>query len=96
MIKIARPFMQWFDAAGHFVPLPFQQVFASEVPVIGKSDPSKVITGAGGKAVQGVPGEAFQQALDSITVTGGTSGTEAYSASVMPKKGASVKNRKKA
>lgn len=41
--KIERSFTQWFDKAGHFVALPFQQMFASNVEVIGKADPKRVV-----------------------------------------------------
>lgn len=69
------------------MPLPFQQMFAGEVPTIGKVDPLKVIT-APGKAVQSTPigsGADLQAAVDSI-MTGASSGTSI-------KKGG--KNRKK-
>jgi hypothetical protein len=41
--KIEKSFTEWFDAAGHFVTLPFQQMFASNVEVIGKADPKRVV-----------------------------------------------------
>jgi signal peptidase complex subunit 2 len=41
--KIERSFTEWFDAAGHFVTTPFQQMFASNVEVIGKADPKNVV-----------------------------------------------------
>lgn len=37
--EISAPFSRWFDAEGCFIALPFQQWLASEVPVIGDSDP---------------------------------------------------------
>lgn len=42
-ITLRKPFTGWFDKAGHFVPLPFQQMFASNVPVIGVADPDRVV-----------------------------------------------------
>ncbi|KUJ11085.1 signal peptidase-like protein complex component [Mollisia scopiformis] len=42
-ISLKKPFTQWFDKQGHFVSLPFQQMFASNVSVIGKADPTKVV-----------------------------------------------------
>lgn len=60
-IKISRPFTQWFDSVGHFVALPFQQMFAGEVAIIGKADPMKAVT-APGKAQQG------QSSTDSETL----------------------------
>jgi len=47
-VKLSKPFTQWFDSAGHFVALPFQQLFASQVPVIGKADPLRALTAPGG------------------------------------------------
>lgn len=41
--KIERSFTEWFDAAGHFVAKPFQQMFASNVEVIGVADPTNVV-----------------------------------------------------
>jgi len=90
-LKLSRPFTQWFDAAGHFVPLHFQQMFAGEVPMIGKADPTNAVV-AGKKVVQTTfgGGSDLHQAVDSImgassTASGGTA---------TPRKGA--KNRKKA
>ena len=42
-IKLSRPFREWFDETGAFVPLPFQQMFASNVGIIGKADPKRVV-----------------------------------------------------
>ena len=42
--KIEKSFTDWFDAAGRFVALPFQQMFASNVEVIGKADPKRIVT----------------------------------------------------
>ena len=41
--RIERSFTEWFDAAGHFVAKPFQQMFASNVEVIGKVDLKNVM-----------------------------------------------------
>lgn len=43
-IKISRPFREWFDENGAFVPVPFQQMFASNVAIIGAADPKRVAT----------------------------------------------------
>jgi hypothetical protein len=40
-IKISRPFSDWFDAAGHFHTVPFQQMLASQIPAIARVDPGK-------------------------------------------------------
>ena len=39
---ISKPFAEWFDEAGRFVVTPFQEMLASNVPVIGKADPKRV------------------------------------------------------
>ncbi|KAK4153941.1 signal peptidase complex subunit SPC2 [Chaetomidium leptoderma] len=41
VLKVARAFTEWFDAAGHFVAAPFQAMLAGSVPVIGKADPKR-------------------------------------------------------
>lgn len=38
---LRKPFTQWFDKAGHFVVLPFQQILASNVPLLGRLDPTR-------------------------------------------------------
>jgi signal peptidase complex subunit 2 len=40
--ELARPFTEWFNEAGFFVPAPFQELLASNVPVVGKADPKRV------------------------------------------------------
>ncbi|KAF4341392.1 microsomal signal peptidase subunit [Fusarium beomiforme] len=40
--KIAKPFSDWFDQAGQFVAIPFQELLANSVPLIGKRDPKRV------------------------------------------------------
>jgi signal peptidase complex subunit 2 len=44
-VSIKKPFNAWFDKAGHFVALPFQQMLASGVKVVGEADPTKVVEG---------------------------------------------------
>lgn len=39
--SIERPFSEWFDSAGNFVALPFQKMFAVNVPVIAAADPKR-------------------------------------------------------
>lgn len=52
-IKLSHPFSEWFDASGNFVAIPFQQIFANGVPMIGAADPTKVTQGS--KAVPQAP-----------------------------------------
>jgi signal peptidase complex subunit 2 len=44
-VSIKKPFNLWFDKAGHFVALPFQQILASGVKLVGEADPTKVVEG---------------------------------------------------
>jgi signal peptidase complex subunit 2 len=44
-VTVKKPFTQWFDKAGHFVVLPFQQMVASSVKIVGEADPAKVVEG---------------------------------------------------
>jgi signal peptidase complex subunit 2 len=44
-VSIKKPFTLWFDKAGHFVALPFQQMLASGVKLVGEADPTKVVEG---------------------------------------------------
>jgi signal peptidase complex subunit 2 len=44
-VSIKKPFNLWFDKAGHFVVLPFQQMLASGVKIVGEADPTKVVEG---------------------------------------------------
>ncbi|KAI6246641.1 Signal peptidase complex subunit 2 [Erysiphe necator] len=41
---LKKPFNEWFNKAGYFVPLPFQQMLASNVPLIGAADPARVLS----------------------------------------------------
>jgi signal peptidase complex subunit 2 len=87
--------MQWFDAAGHFVALPFQQMFAGEVPMIGKADPTKAVL-VDGKVLQTMAtSQGLQPAVDGIALGRGTGASVSeIDSSATPRK--SGKNRKKA
>lgn len=39
-----KSFNEWFNKAGYFVPLSFQQMLASNVPLIGAADPTRVVS----------------------------------------------------
>ncbi|KAL0936471.1 signal peptidase complex [Colletotrichum truncatum] len=41
-IELAKPFAEWFDSQGHFVATPFQEILATDIPVIGKLDAKRV------------------------------------------------------
>ncbi|EHK47599.1 hypothetical protein TRIATDRAFT_129673 [Trichoderma atroviride IMI 206040] len=42
IIEVAKPFASFFDESGYFVAVPFQQILATSVPVIGKLDPRRI------------------------------------------------------
>ncbi|KAF4462782.1 microsomal signal peptidase subunit [Fusarium albosuccineum] len=42
VLKISKPFTGWFDETGQFVAIPFQELLATSVPLIGKRDPKRV------------------------------------------------------
>ena len=74
--------------------LPFQQMFAGEVPVIGKADPTKVVT-VDGKPAQTAASQGLQPTLDGITAGRGTGvSVNEIDSSATPRK--SGKSRKKA
>ena len=50
-IKLERPFMEWFDAAGHFVPKPFWQMLASNVDVVAEADPANVVAASAARGI---------------------------------------------
>ena len=58
-LTFSRPFASWFDEQGRFVALPFQQMLASSVPLIGTADPQRLASsegkegGAGGVEASG-------------------------------------------
>ncbi|EPQ67654.1 Bgt-2450 [Blumeria graminis f. sp. tritici] len=39
--NLKKPFNKWFDKAGHFVALPFQQMLASSIPMIDDADKAR-------------------------------------------------------
>ncbi|KAH8820315.1 putative signal peptidase complex component [Xylogone sp. PMI_703] len=55
-IEIKRSFTEWFDSKGHFVALPFQQMFATQVPVIGTADPRRAAGQSKPKGVEAPEG----------------------------------------
>jgi len=42
-IKVSKPFTEWFDEQGRFVTIPFQQMIATGVPLVGKLNPERVV-----------------------------------------------------
>lgn len=47
-----RPFASWFDETGHMVARPLQEAFATEIPIIGRYDPKRVITSSQAELAQ--------------------------------------------
>ncbi len=41
-VDLAESFTQWFDSQGHFVAVPFQELLATAVPVVGRLDPRRI------------------------------------------------------
>ena len=54
-VKLSKPFREWFNAKGQFVTVPFQEIFASNVALIGEADPKRVVESK--KKGRGVKGE---------------------------------------
>ena len=42
--KLEKEFRDWFDGKGHFVAQPFQEMLASNVTLVGKVDPKRVVS----------------------------------------------------
>ncbi|KAL7786771.1 microsomal signal peptidase 25 kDa subunit domain-containing protein [Trichoderma ceciliae] len=42
IIEVAKPFASFFDESGYFVAIPFQEILATAVPVVGKLDPKRI------------------------------------------------------
>ncbi|KAF9761769.1 hypothetical protein IL306_003672 [Fusarium sp. DS 682] len=77
--KIAKPFSDWFDQTGQFVAVPFQELLANSVPLIGKRDPKRV-------TVSKELLDASPDVLDAILAANAT-GVEASTPEVTEKKG---------
>jgi signal peptidase complex subunit 2 len=41
-LDVARSFTQWFDFQGRFIVVPFQEMLATEIPLVGKLDPKRI------------------------------------------------------
>jgi len=50
-IQLSAPFTRWFSSDGSFVPKPFQEWLASEIPVVGKADPGNVVQSDGQRKI---------------------------------------------
>ena len=75
--------------------LPFQQMFAREVPVIGKADPTKAVAVDGNLVQATAASQGLRPALDGITAGRGTGvSVNEIDSSATPKR--SGKSRKKA
>lgn len=49
-IVISQSFAKWFDAAGHFIATPFQELLATKSSLIGAADPKRVESAKAAKA----------------------------------------------
>ncbi|KIL95333.1 hypothetical protein FAVG1_00069 [Fusarium avenaceum] len=77
--KISKPFTGWFDETGQFVAVPFQELLANSVHVIGKRDPKRVTVSS---ELLG----ASPDVLDAILAANAT-GAETVTADVTENKG---------
>lgn len=71
--KFDAPFTRWFTADGYFVPKPFQQWLASEVPAIGEADPNNVVEEIGRGS--GIEKQASSQGISLEDLVSGISST---------------------
>lgn len=83
-----KPFTQWFDAAGHFVSAPFQDMLASAVPMIAAADPAAAARNQK-KAVEKVDdGKTMDEKWASLLAeSGGLDAEEGVSSAVPAAKG---------
>jgi hypothetical protein len=42
-LEFEAPFARWFSSDGYFITKPFQQFFASSIPLVGVADPKNVV-----------------------------------------------------
>ena len=78
-----KEFKDWFDGKGHFVAQPFQEMLASNVALIGKVDPKRVVSKKE-KTVQVDDGKSMDEKWASLLAE--STGVEA-SESAVPGKG---------
>ncbi|PNP81774.1 hypothetical protein FNYG_04800 [Fusarium nygamai] len=78
--KISKPFSGWFDQTGQFVAVPFQELLANSVPLIGKRDPKRV-------TVSKELLDASPDVLDAILAANATGAEAAPTPEVTEKKG---------
>ncbi|KAM0232876.1 hypothetical protein ACHAP5_010573 [Fusarium lateritium] len=77
--SVSKPFTGWFDETGQFVAVPFQELLANSVPMIGKRDPKRVTVSS---ELLG----ASPDVLDAILAANAT-GAETVTADVTENKG---------
>ncbi|ROT35593.1 microsomal signal peptidase 25 kDa subunit [Sodiomyces alkalinus F11] len=87
-LNISRPFNQWFDSQGHFVAVPFQEMFASNVSAIGKLDAKRVKTPSASMApaAGGYSTEMLDAVLDASTASATGSVDSAEATAKKPKR----------
>ncbi|CVL01007.1 related to signal peptidase 18 KD subunit [Fusarium mangiferae] len=78
--KISKPFSGWFDQTGQFVAVPFQELLANSVTLIGKRDPKRV-------TVSKELLDASPDVLDAILAANATGAEAASTPEVTEKKG---------
>jgi len=97
-VKLKKGFNGWFDKKGGFVVLPFQQMFASAVEVIGKADPAKVVSKEKKKKVEeGKAGKSMEDKWASLLAESGgitLDDLDTSSSTATPSKGGKKRGKK--
>ncbi|GME22274.1 Microsomal signal peptidase [Neofusicoccum parvum] len=75
-IHLSAPFTRWFTSDGFFATKPFQQFIASEIPIVGSTDPDNVVEdigrGSGSTNEIRVDGTNVQDVLNQLRAGGNT------------------------
>ncbi|KAK3936479.1 signal peptidase complex subunit SPC2 [Diplogelasinospora grovesii] len=91
-IAVSRPFTEWFDAAGHFVALPFQTMLATSIPAVGRLDPQRAQAGQDEKMAAYTPEMLAALVQENSSVARATAETSTTGADT----GKKTKQRRKA
>ncbi|KAM0562457.1 hypothetical protein ACHAPJ_002147 [Fusarium lateritium] len=84
--EVSKPFSGWFDETGQFVAVPFQELLANSVPLIGKRDPKRV-------TVSQELLDASPDVLDAILAANSATAETTSTADVTEKKGGKRRNK---
>ncbi|KAH6890561.1 microsomal signal peptidase 25 kDa subunit-domain-containing protein [Thelonectria olida] len=87
VFTFSKPFTAWFDETGRFVAVPFQELLATTVPLVGKCDPKRV-------TVSQDLLDATPEVLDAILAANSAAAVGSSSAAEVAGKGGKSKRRK--